>query len=1134
MKNELQHYLVILFFFFTWEVSSQTREVRFNLVTTADGLQLCKSPQAITQDRYGFLWVADQSQKAIFRYDGHYMKMYRNDFNNPNSLGGHNPECLATDSLGNIWIGFYGKGLDKFDPVTGIFTHYRHDPKDGASLSSDVVSALLVDHLGNVWVGSNGGLDLFDSKTGKFKNYKHHKNDSTSLSYDVVRAIYEDKSGELWVGTGPFFSDAKFGGLNRFHRNSQTFTRYISDPANPQTLIDNRVKAIFEDSYGTFWVGTNGDGLHTLERKTGLFKRLTHDPKQPELLSRPPLISNGDHISFITEDSDKQIWIGTIENGLTRYDPITKKITRYGNNDDRSNGVKIGSSWNIYPASDGLLWLMVPSEGLVKIDINNTIIPHVDMTGTVWSVYEQGDSIGWYATEKGLVRKDYRKGSSRVYVHDPANPNSLSNSGTTGIRKDKTGNLWIGTYNGLNHFNVKTEKFTRYNDNVNAQNPVSGLYEDSDSTLWLAYLCGGLEFYNWKTGKRTYYLNDPNDLNSISWNCISAFYKDDSNDLWLGTIGWRGLNKLDRTSGKFKLYLPGIYINCIYRDASGIMWVGAGSGLYYYNKPSDSFIEIDNEISGSLIGAVMAITGDKEDNLWMSTSNWIYMLNRKRDQWYHYGKEYGFIRNEFTSGSSFTRYDGEIILGDPTGYYAFYPEKLKTIASNNTPLYFTGFWLNNKVIIPGTEGPLKMPLNQTKEIRLDYNQNVFSFSATYIDFRNTQAKYIHYKLDQFDIDWRKAKAEDEIQYIKVPPGKYIFRIKVDSNSERGWIEKSIVVIIAQPWWNTWQAYIVYALLFMASIFSIHKFQRNRLIHTERERARERELVQAKEIEKAYTELKATQAQLIQSEKMASLGELTAGIAHEIQNPLNFINNFSEVNSELVSELVEEVDKGNTAEVKLIAADIKENSEKINHHGKRADAIVKGMLQHSRSSSGVKEPTDINALAEEYLRLAYHGLKAKDNSFNATLHTDFDETIGDVSIIPQDIGRVLLNIINNAFHAVGEKKKSGVENYEPTVSISTKKDGDNVLICIKDNGNGIPQRILDKIFQPFFTTKPTGQGTGLGLSLSYDIVKAHGGEIKVETLSADLSAGKEMEAEAAAQAGKERVGSAFIIQLPVKK
>jgi len=256
--------------------------------------------------------------------------------------------------------------------------------------------------------------------------------------------------------------------------------------------------------------------------------------------------------------------------------------------------------------------------------------------------------------------------------------------------------------------------------------------------------------------------------------------------------------------------------------------------------------------------------------------------------------------------------------------------------------------------------------------------------------------------------------------------------------------------------------------------------------------------QKEKIESTLTELKSTQAQLIQSEKMASLGELTAGIAHEIQNPLDFVNNFSEVNEELLTELKDEMSKGKIADALALASDAIENQKKINQHGKRADAIVKGMLQHSRTSSGQKEPTDINALCDEYLRLAYHGLRAKDKSFNAKFETDFDNSIGKINIIPQNIGRVVLNLINNAFYAVSEKQKQNIPGYAPIVTVTTKKVNGKVEIVVKDNGNGIPQKIMDKIFQPFFTTKPTGQGTGLGLSLSYDIVKAHGGELKVET------------------------------------
>ncbi len=259
-----------------------------------------------------------------------------------------------------------------------------------------------------------------------------------------------------------------------------------------------------------------------------------------------------------------------------------------------------------------------------------------------------------------------------------------------------------------------------------------------------------------------------------------------------------------------------------------------------------------------------------------------------------------------------------------------------------------------------------------------------------------------------------------------------------------------------------------------------------------------------QLQQSRQELKTMQGQLIQSEKMASLGELTAGIAHEIQNPLNFVNNFSEVSIELTNELKEEINKlqipaEQKENIEAIANDLIQNQEKINFHGKRADSIVKSMLQHSHASANIKEPTDINLLTDEYLRLSYHGLRAKDKTFNATLQTDFDTAVSKINIIPQDIGRVLLNLFTNAFYSVMQKKKMQQQGYDPVVSVKTRKTNDGVEICVRDNGLGISKKVLDKIYEPFFTTKPTGQGTGLGLSLSYDIVtKGHNGKFDVHT------------------------------------
>jgi signal transduction histidine kinase len=307
--------------------------------------------------------------------------------------------------------------------------------------------------------------------------------------------------------------------------------------------------------------------------------------------------------------------------------------------------------------------------------------------------------------------------------------------------------------------------------------------------------------------------------------------------------------------------------------------------------------------------------------------------------------------------------------------------------------------------------------------------------------------------------------------------------------------------------DTWRMYFLLAGLFIILIIVVILWRNNR----HRRMANDQLSMQKNSLESTLSDLRSAQSRLIHSEKMASLGELTAGIAHEIQNPLNFVNNFSELNSELVGELESAAERGNFADIKNIIKDIRENEGKINHHGKRADAIVKGMLQHSRGGSRVKEPTDINALCDEYIRLAYQGHRSKDKSFTATIKTNFDETLGKINVIPQDVSRVILNLISNAFYTVSQKQNQDIVGYTPVVSLSTAQLNNNVEIRVGDNGNGISQTVVDKIFQPFFTTKPTGQGTGLGLSISYEIVKAHGGELRVET--------------------KEGEGSEFVVSFP---
>jgi len=1065
----------------------------------------------MAEDKQGFLWLATYDQ-GLKRYDGINFKIYTNNSRNSNSLVSGILIRLFIDAENVIWIGTLGSGLDKFDPATNTFTHYRHDPKDASSLSSDTVASILEDHLGNLWIGTYGGLDMFDKKTGKFIHFRNDVNDPSSLSHNGVFKIFEDKKGDLWVGCFPVVERnvPGIGGLNRLDRKTGKFIRYLHDPLNPKSIPDNRIYDLYEDREGNFWIASFGGPFFKMDRNTGEFTRYYPDPLHSGILSQTPISEKiFSFVSFITEDATGALWIGIGGSGMNRYDPVSKKSTHYGyiyegnkllSAKDTSTGFTTGSVSKTLATKDGMFWVSSNDGRLYKLDNNKITVPFYTMRQPEANSFycEENNNILWIGTRDGLLRRDLSTQKEKLWTNDPKDKSSLSFNKVSAIRADDDGNLWLGTRNGLDKFNPATGKFVHYVHDTKipatvASNNFDYLFIDHQKNLWAA-TDSGISRMDKNTGLFTNYKKNNSDSAGLGGNFFLCIAEDNDHFIWVASEF--GAFRLDTKTGKFRKYISGVFIKSICIDSRGIIWAGGELGLYYYDKAKDEFVLFADQYSTVSVSSIINIMEDDKKNLWVSTATSIIKINEDRTKLRKYTDINGVRYTGFFFNDNHKAKDGRLFFGENEGYYSFYPDQLKD-TSIAPQLVLSGFKLGEEEIAMGPESILTAPLWKTEEIWLTHNQNVFSFDFFAIDFISPGDEKYLFMLENYDDEWHDIGSDHRAFFFNVPPGNYIFRVKAVSG-DGGSVEKSIRIIINPPWWRSWWAYIVYGFLGLVAAYLIYRYVKSYIIRKERQRTQQKELAQAKEIEKAYHELKTTQQQLIQSEKMASLGELTAGIAHEIQNPLNFVNNFSEINKELLIELKEEIDKGNLNEVKAIANDVIDNEEKINHHGKRADAIVKGMLQHSRANSGQKEPTDINALADEYLRLSYHGLRAKDKSFNAHFNTDFDNSIDKVNIIPQDIGRVVLNLINNAFYAVDEKKKSGVENYEPTVSVSTKKNNGKVEIKVGDNGNGIPQKVFDKIFQPFFTTKPTGQGTGLGLSLSYDIVKAHGGELKVET------------------------------------
>ncbi len=1120
-------------------------------VFTLPGDELANAVQCIVQDSAGFLWFASQS--GLHRYDGRNIVTFNSDPDNPNSLSADYVEDIFIDSKGILWLTHWQQGsLTSLDPEREIFTRYQHDPDDPESLSDGEMSVMVEDRKGYIWIGGQKGLNRLNRETGKFKRFKHDPGNPRSLSSDEIRVLYVDRQGVLWAGTGLAWNDndpqQKIGGLNRYDPKTETFTRYMHDPADPQSLANNKVRAILEDSKGNFWVGTAGDGLQRMDRATGKFERLTFDPSNPNKLSRPylrgmtpsttPIFS---HVTSIFEDRDGRIWITAVEGGLNVYDPVSG-IVRHFEKGTGKDELTSNFLWQTTQTRDGTLWVTSAGEGraVYKVKDRSDLFPFFDLKpspedslANVWGIVKDPAGNVWIAQRRPLklLRINRREGTVvNVPIGNPLDqPENIG-----GLTLDKEGNLWISTDKGTFSGDPQTAKFQLgqfKGDKIEVLESESPVYKTRKGQIWKGSWDFGLSSYDPKTGKTAHYQHNPDDPRSIGGNRVWGLYEDAKGDLWIGGGSpWIDqqnplfLDRFNPQTNSFEHFIKtrqtGIAAGITEDDAGNIWFIDLTNGFQKLNPATGEIKKFTPANSRLPTREVRSITKAKDGKLWLGTEGSIIELDPKTETMSVFQASQGIRPAPGSYFNSSAAGDGELFFARKGGFHAFYPDQIYLNKETRLPdLRITGFRLLDDYSTPEDNPVLKKSIWQTSAIQLAHDQNVFSFSVACFDFYDPGVSTVQFMLEGYDRTWRGKDLRDgeTPPYVNVPPGDYTFRVR-GANSFGVWDMEGVrmQITILPPWWKTWWAYTIYGLLTLTAIFFFDRYQRRRIIQQERQRILQRELEQAKEIEKAYAELKATQAQLIQSEKLASLGELTAGIAHEIQNPLNFVNNFAELSSELMDEMAEEMGNGNTDEVKAIAGDIKQNLDKISHHGKRASNIVKGMLEHSRASNGVKEPTDLNALADEYLRLAYHGLRAKDKNFNATMKTDFDETVGNVPVIPQDMGRVILNLITNAFYAVTERKKQLGGNgqaFEPTVSVSSKKAGNKIVLSIKDNGNGIPAGVLDKIFQPFFTTKPTGQGTGLGLSLAYDIVvKGHGGELKVET--------------------KEGEGTEFMIHLPV--
>jgi signal transduction histidine kinase/ligand-binding sensor domain-containing protein len=1116
MKNKKLVFLQTLFCCFLFvQLNAQPQNASFRNLTSAQGLPTT-SVTHVAQDAFGFIWIG--SWVGAYRYDSRSFK----------KISEHG-RYVNADKNGGMWI-------------TQEYSVAFYNPYSDSLREYEIPNAIRYGHLntdngGGVWVSTIDGIVKFDSQKNIFvKDDRQRSGVAIKLNATgngvLVFHFIDKNNQQQYIGKrdskGHYDYEPYPLDLNRPEKG-----KYFNDAAQLFILLTDSTGIIIINEYG--WA------YKSITDSKWIFKKLPNNEDIPQT-------------GEIKADTLGNFWINHL-NSLTRINIVSGNKITYAHDPRNPNSIlplkSIFMGCEMFFDRQGVLWVPLFSQGISRLNlfesdfgllrdadglpINDVLSAHESKDGSFW--------IGSRISNDGLLHfgadgKIIKRYGSKSFESPPGKTVSkdLSHPYPWAIAESRDGSIWVGggspapRQGGVNRIRPGTDLITRLKNDPYDVSSINGdwitnIKIDGNDRVWLFPTSGGMCFIDPATDKVTRWKKDPSSGSTDS----TSYYPElvtNSGDLIIGTEGYKNYIINHKTLIKEPFGVTSDQadkLRYVHQDDKGKIWFISKKGFGYLD-PSFTVIPYYYEFDkkGTYAYEISGLNSDKEGKIWLSTTNGILQFDPATEKFKHFGFERGLQGNYFER----LNYKGpsdKIYFGGNGGVNIFDPALIKT---NSYPpeMIFIGLKLDGKPITYSKKSAIQKPIFVADKITVGPDVLTVSIDFAAIHFAGENSNQHQYKLEGFDKDWRDGGNSGNATYTNLSPGKYTLYIG-GSNWDNVWSDgkKSIDIIILPPWWRTNTAYAFYILALIALLFGINKIQRKRVIAKERERTRDKELAQAKEIEKAYNELKSTQAQLIQSEKMASLGELTAGIAHEIQNPLNFVNNFSELSNELVEEMNDELSKGDIEEAKAIAGDIKQNLEKINHHGRRADAIVKGMLQHSRTSTGQKEPTDINKLADEYLRLSYHGMRAKDKSFNAEIKTEFDESIGKINIVPQDIGRVLLNLFNNAFYACTERSRSAVmqknastssegQSYEPTVSVSTKKLDSKIEIHVKDNGVGIPQKVVDKIFQPFFTTKPTGQGTGLGLSLSYDIIKAHGGEIKVKT--------------------REDEGAEFIIQLPI--
>lgn len=1122
--------IFILSFLIPIPALSQGISFQFKHLTPADGLA-STTVVDITQDQYGFIWVG--SQDGVSRFDGESFKHFRPNPGDSLSISSLDAQYLTSDNKGGVWITITDRGLDYYDPEIEGFRKYRSD--DGLPLAQRFTE-VSVDDSGAVWAATDSSVYQLNENTDRFFReegqrigsiYRMKAHNNGELIY-----FHQSPTGELYIGrrdsSGVYSYETVSRRLNpsgshpyRMHLfsddggtewlvNESHVARKQAESQDWEIItvrnracLDNLREALF-DKEGLLWV-KNTDLLCRINTETGQANSFRHNPEDPTSIL--PVRSGEDSRMYI--DRQGVLWVARYASGISRIDLYSGGFRLY----NIFNQLPTNDVLSVMESSDGTFWIGTRMLGNSLLQLN-----------------QNGSVVNRYGTNL------FDSPNGRTVA------NQLSHPHVTALAESQDGSIWAGTgssttiFGGLNRIRPGSSTITRFKHNDSdpnslPDNNIEAIAVDGSDRVWFL-----------SSSKNLYWINPKNeqiqefelpDTSLANKNSTQFLYEDSNKNIWIFKEGQKNPFHLDHVSMEItpvELRLPdgsplidqiGEY-RSIHETDSSDFWIGTNSGFGRFNPTTGQLSTFYTANNLDLpANEISAIQSDIEGNIWLSTIDGIVKFNPTTEETAHYGYDHGLQGNIFNSAVTDLGSSGLIYFGGAGGLNVFDPLSIRPNPFS-PDLVFRDLYLDGTIVDP-TEGiAIDSPLLTAEQITIPPSVTTITIEFSALHFASPNRNQYRYMLEGFDDDWKSGGTISSATYTNLPPGEYDFKLMA-SNRDGVWSngdDQIKILRVLPPWYRTWLAYGVYFLIFAAGMFVIDRVQRRRLIHKERERTRERELAQAKEIENAYHDLekahskletahenlRRTQDQLVQQEKLASLGQLTAGIAHEIKNPLNFVNNFSEISVEMVEEAQDEIAKLKEQseareELEYILKDIHGSLSKINEHGKRADSIVQSMLMHSRTGSGKRESTDLNKLVKEAANLSFHGMKANENSINVDLEFELSEDVGEIPVIAEDFSRVILNICNNAFDAMrslGAERSAQGEDYEPKLAVRTKKVDGFVVLEVEDNGPGIPTDLKAKILQPFFTTKQGTQGTGLGLSITNDIINAHGGQINIES------------------------------------